>query len=115
MDGNRKQSRMELPKSLIGRIAFGMVCLLLIVPSAAFSYAFLIGNAQCNTLEGFLFHWIGESLCVSLFSFSLLGLIWAVTAADWVDRLFQKVVAKLMLFLFCLLSLPFVMWALWKV
>jgi hypothetical protein len=116
MDNNPRQSRIELPRSILGRVSFGAVCLLLLVPSAVFSYASLFGNACCNTVEGFVFHWIGESLCVSLFFFSLFGLIWALAVPNWVDDLFQKAARKLILvlFLFCLLSLPFAFWALWK-
>jgi hypothetical protein len=114
---NPRKSRIELPRSILGRITFGTVCLLLVVPSAAFSYAFLFGKGRCDTLEGVVFRWIGDSLCSSLFLFSLFGFIWAVATPNWVDRLFQRAARELILVLclFCFFSLPFVLWALCKV
>ncbi len=121
MDTNPRASRPELPKSILGRIAFGAVCLPLLAFSAAFVYAylygFLFGKGRCDTLEGFVFLWLGGAIFDSLFLFSLLGLIWAVTAPNWVDCLFQATARKLMLLLVLLglLGLPFALWALWKV
>jgi hypothetical protein len=56
MDSSARTSRLELPRSILGRIAFGAVCLLLGVPSAAISYEFLFGNERCNTRVDFIFN-----------------------------------------------------------
>ena len=75
-----------------------------------------LGKARWDTLEGFVFLWISQSLCNGLFLFSVFGLIWAVVAPNWVDRLFQRAARNLILvlFVFCLLSLPYVLWALFR-
>ncbi len=121
MDSNPRTSRSELPKSILGRIAFGLVCLPLLAFSGVFLYAFLYGifsgRKLWDTLEGLIFHCLFGAIIEALFLFSLCGLIWAVAAPNWVDRLFQRVVNKLLLLwvLLGLLGLPFVLWALCKV
>ncbi len=121
MSSNPRTSRPELPKSILGRIAFGAVCVLLLAFSAAFLYAYiygiLSGRKLCDTLEGFVFHCLAGAIFECLFLFSLLGLVWAVAAPGWVDRLFQRAAFKLVLLLALLgmLGLPFALWALCKV
>jgi len=121
MSNNPRTSQLELPKSILGRIAFGVVCVFLLVFSAAFLYAYiygiLSGRKLCDTVEGFVFHYLAGAILESLFLFSLLGLVWAVVAPGWVDRLFQWAASKLMLLLALLglLGLPFAVWALCKV
>ena len=112
MSSDPRTSRPELPKSILGRIAFGIVCLPLLAFSAAFMYAYihgmLSGHWRCNTPVEFAFTLLSGAIFESLFLFSLLGLVWAVAAPAWVDRLFQRAASKLamLLALFCLLGCP---------
>jgi len=102
MNSNRPL-RFELPKSILGRIAFGTVCVPLLAFSAVFSYAYLCGifsgRMLAGTLEGVIFHHLGGAIFEGLFLFSLLGLVWSVAAPPWIDRLFQSAAWKLMLLL----------------
>ncbi len=121
MDSNWKRSRPELPKSILGRMALGAVCLPLFAFSAAFSYAFIYGILFCgrawDTLEGAIAHCLAGAIFESLFLFSLLGLIWAMSAPESVARLLQWAAFKLavLLMLSSLFGLPFAIWALCKV
>ena len=120
MDRNPETSRPELPKSILGRIAFGIVCLPLLAFSGVFVYAFLYGilsgRWHGDTLVGIVFHWLAGAIFEALFLFSLLGLIWSIAAPAWVNHLFQRAANRLMLLLFLLglLGLPFALWALCK-
>ena len=75
----------------------------------AYIYGILSGRKLCDTLEGFVFHCLAGAIFECLFLFSLLGLVWAVAAPGWVDRLFQRAAFKLVLLLALLgmLGLPF--------
>jgi hypothetical protein len=121
MDSNCKRSRPELPKSILGRIAFGTICLPLFAFSGVFSYAFIYGILFCgrawDTREGAIAHRLAGVIFESLFLFSLLGLIWAMSAPEWIARLLQWAAFKLtvLLMLFSLFGLPFAIWALCKV
>ena len=57
MNNDPNKSRPELPKSILGRIGFGLLCLPLLAFSALFSYAYLYGifsgRRLADTLEGF--------------------------------------------------------------
>ncbi len=117
METIRKTSRLELPKSFLGRIVFAAVCLLLLPVSAVGCWCLLFVTPPGNGLVDWLFRRIVEALSFGMFFFSLFGLLWAVAAPEWADHLFQVATRRLMvaLLLFCLLSLPFVFWALFRV
>jgi hypothetical protein len=120
MDIGNEPSQPELPKSILGRIAFGAVCLPLLAFSGSLTYAYLYGLLSgrkiADTLLGIIFHHLGGAIFESLFLFSLLGLIWSVATPAWIDQLFQRAVQKLRLLLLvlCVLGLPLALWALCK-
>ena len=107
----------ELPTSVSGRLGLGAACLVLLPPSAVFLYCFHFVAPPWPGIVGNAFRCIVEMLCLAFFLFSLMGLTWAIATPRWVGILFQKAVGHLMVVLlfFCLFSLPFALWAIWKV
>lgn len=78
MSSTPKTSRPELPKSILGRIAFGAVCLPLLAFSAVFLYAFFYGifsgRKLCDTVEGYVAHGLAEPSSKAFFSSRSWGL-----------------------------------------
>jgi hypothetical protein len=106
----------DLPKTVVGRCALAVACLVLL-PLAAFGLGFLIFVVPLpQTILGWVFRIVIESLFLGLLFFSLFGLVWAVARPAWAERLLQAGAFKLLLALcaFCLISMPFAIWAIWN-
>jgi hypothetical protein len=106
---------MQLPTSVIDRIVFAVVCVILLAVS---SFACIALNTTVDpprTIPGWCFHVVIEAVFFGLFVFSGSGLLWCLTRASWAEHLFLQSESRLVipLAIFCLVSVPFVFWAMW--
>ena len=106
----------ELPKTMFGRFAFASVCLPLLVISAFACVALNTTAPLPQTIIGWLFYFVIEAVFVGLLAFSASGLIWCVTQAAWAEQFLVKGTMRLLipLTVFCFISLPIVLWALFN-
>ena len=114
MDHTTTARGMKLPTTVFGRFSFACVCLPLLAISALACVALHTTVPQPQTAIGWVFHFVVEALFVGLFAFSASGFLWCITQSAWSEHLLVKGTLRLLipLMLFCLISLPFVLWAL---
>ncbi len=114
MDHTATARGMKLPTTVLGRFSFACVCLPLLAISALACVALHTTVPQPQTAIGWVFHFVVEALFVGLFAFSASGVLWCITQSAWSEHLLVKGTLRLLipLMLFCLISLPFVLWAL---
>ncbi len=107
---------MKLPRTVLGRVAFACVCVSLLVISAFVCVSLNTTAPQPQSDIGWVFHFVVEALFVRLFGFSAAGLLWCVTQSNWSEQLLVKGTLRLLipLMIFCVISLPFVLWALFS-
>ena len=114
MNSEPGNHRLRPPATIAGRVVFALFCLVVAPPAATFVLLLLFVTPNPTTIEGWAFRVVVETLCTALTMFSIIGLIWAIFISGWAERLLERATRELVtaLFWFCMLSLPFAIYAL---
>lgn len=93
------KSEFKLPRSILGRIVFALLCLGLMPASLFLFYVSVFDlpapQTLCEWIIALIVGVVLELIALGLFAFTFFGLIWSFAGSDWAARLLQAGFRKL--------------------